>query len=124
MNKELIEKYYRNTCSEKELIAVLAWFEESAESTDGKSFLFNTWEEMTDEDEKQTTDLDHILNRIHHQINLKKTENLLCDEPQEINRYKKREYLIKFFTRAAAIFLIQAGSGEGTGSISHWERIT
>jgi len=106
MNKELIEKYYRNTCSEKELIAVLAWFEESAESTDGKSFLFNTWEEMTDEDEKQKTDLDHILNRIHHQINLKKTENLLYDEPQEINRYKKREYLIKFFTKAAAIFLI------------------
>lgn len=106
MNKELIGKYYRNNCSEDELITVLAWFEKSAETTDGKAFLFNSWEEMTDDDEKQISNLDVILHRIHHQVNLKKTENLLSGYPQENNKIKKREYFIKILSRVAAILLI------------------
>jgi ferric-dicitrate binding protein FerR (iron transport regulator) len=106
MNKELIEKYFKNNCSEDELITVLAWFEKSAETADGKSFLYNTWEEMAGDDEKQTSNLDIILHRIHHQVNLKKTEELLNEPPQEDNNSSKREYFIKIFTRIAAILLI------------------
>jgi hypothetical protein len=106
MNKELIEKYYRNNCSEEELITVLTWFEKSSETIDGKSLLFSTWEEMTDGDEKQTPNLDFILNRIHHQVNLKKTEDLLNTYPQGVKKFKKREYFITILTRVAAILLI------------------
>ena len=105
MNNELIIKYFRNNCSEEELIAVLAWFEKLAETTDGKSILFNTWEEMAD-DEKQTPDLENILHQIHHQVNLKKTEGILSDSLQVGNQYRKREYYIKRFTRVAAVLLI------------------
>ena len=106
MNKELIEKYFRNNCSEEELITVLAWFENTAWTTDGKSFLFNAWEEMADEDEKQTMDLDHILHRIHHQVNLKKTEDLLIEPTQEEIKSRKIQYFIQILVRIAAVLLV------------------
>ena len=51
MNKELLEKYCNNCCTEEELISVLEWFEESAGTSEGKSLLFKIWEELPDEDD-------------------------------------------------------------------------
>ena len=106
MNKELIEKYFKNKCSKVELITVLEWFENTAWTTNGKSFLFNAWEEMADEEEKQTTDFDHILHRIHHQVNLNKTEDLLNEPPQEEIKSRKIQYFIQILVRIAAVLLV------------------
>jgi len=106
MNKELIKKYYQDNCTEEELSIVLAWLEKIAWTTEGKSFLYSTWEEMADEDETQTANLDFILHRIHHQVNLKKSEELITGSSQEGNKKRKRGYYINILARAAAILLV------------------
>lgn len=106
MNKELIEKYYKNNCTTEELKTVLAWFENSAWTTDGKSFLFDMWEQMADDDQQPVTGLDPILHRIHHQVNLMKTEKVIISEQQEVKEIKGTGYFINVFSRAAAVLMI------------------
>ena len=50
MNKELLQKYCSNSCTEEELSSVLVWFEKSARTSEGKSLLFKIWEELPDEE--------------------------------------------------------------------------
>jgi len=106
MNKELIKKYFQNKCTKDELVIVIGWFEHTGWTAGGKALMFDVWEEMADEDDKQTMNLDHILNRIHHQVNLKKTEYLLKNFTQTDKKYKRTNYFFKLFKNAAAIFLI------------------
>ncbi|MFH1319547.1 MAG: hypothetical protein ABII90_02685, partial [Bacteroidota bacterium] len=58
MNKKLLQKYCSNSCTEEELSSVLAWFEESARTSEGKSLLFKIWDELPDEDSNHKTDFD------------------------------------------------------------------
>jgi transmembrane sensor len=105
MKKELIEKYLNNSCNEEELSTVLAWFDESAGTPEGKFLLFNIWEEMVDEEENHIMNLDSILHHIHHNVNLKKAEGLLNNTHHDLKKYRRRESFIKILTRVAAILL-------------------
>ena len=106
MNKELLEKYFKNNCTIEELKTVLAWFENSAWTTDGKSFLFSAWEEMADDNQKLANDIDPILHRIHHQVNLRKTEEIIFSQQQEVKVSKGGKYFIHIFSRVAAVLMI------------------
>ena len=77
MNKELLEKYCCNRCTEEELNSVLAWFEESARTSEGKALLFKIWEEVPDEDGNLDINFDMLLDRIHHKVNLGQSKQLL-----------------------------------------------
>ena len=106
MNKELLEKYFNNCCTEEELNSVLTWFGESAGSTQGKSVLFKIWEELTDEDGGCIKpDFDLMLGRIHHEINLTRSEKLLQIADQNLIRNKRRMYFVNAITKAAAILM-------------------
>jgi transmembrane sensor len=106
MNKELVENYFKNCCTEKELRSVLEWFEDSARTSEGKSLLFKIWEELPDEDSKVKVNFDHLLGRIHHEINLSQSKKLLEKADQNIIKFKRKENIIKILTRAAAILMI------------------
>jgi len=105
MNKELLEKYCKNVCTEEELSSVFVWLEESARTSEGKSLLFNLWEELADDDSDDTTNFDLLLGRIHHEINLTQSKDLLQKADQDLIRYKRKERFIRIFTRAAAILM-------------------
>ena len=105
MNKELLEKYCSNRCTDEELSSVLAWFEESARTSEGKSLLFKIWEELTEENGNLRTDFDLLLGRIHHEINLTQSKKLLQIADQNLIKYKRRENFIKILTRVAAILM-------------------
>ena len=105
MNKELLEKYCSNRCTEEELNSVLAWFEESATTPEGKSLLLKVLEELPVGDEKLKTDFDVLLGRIHHKINLNQSNKLLEIADHNLYKYKRRQNFIKIFTRAAAILM-------------------
>ena len=77
MNKELLEKYCKNACTEEELSSVLEWFEESARTPEGKALLFKIWEELPDEEGNLKINFDFILDRIHHKVNLTQSKKLL-----------------------------------------------
>jgi transmembrane sensor len=105
MNKELLEKYFSNCCTEEELDSVLVWFKESARTVEGKSLLFKLWEDLSDEDVNDEKNYNQLLGRIHHEINLSQSKNLLEEADQDLIRYKRKERFIRTFTRAAAILL-------------------
>jgi transmembrane sensor len=108
MNKELLEKYCSNSCTEEELSSILVWFEESATTSEGKSLLFKIWEDLPDEDDNLKIDFDLLLDKVHHQVNLTQSKKLLQITDQNLIKYKRREKFIKILLRTAAILLLPA----------------
>ncbi|HUX57454.1 MAG TPA: FecR family protein [Bacteroidales bacterium] len=106
MNKELLEKYCKNACTEEELSSVLEWFEGSAGTSDGKSLLFKIWEDLPDENENLKIDFDFILDKIHHKVNLGQSKKLLEEADQNLKKYKRRKHFINILTKAAAILML------------------
>lgn len=105
MQKELLKKYCDNCCTEEELGVVLNWFKESAGTPEGKSLLFKLWDEMAGDDSDLKVDFDFLLDRIHHEVNLTQSKNLLQVSDQNLIKYKRKEKFIRILTRAAAILL-------------------
>lgn len=69
MDKVLLKKYLQNCCSKDELFRVLNWFENNADTSEGKSLLYEIWEEMKLDSTDAGVDYDLILNSIHQKIN-------------------------------------------------------
>jgi len=105
MQEELLKRYCDNCCTEEELGVVLKWFKESAGTCEGKALLFKLWDEMALDDSNLKVDFDFLLDRVHHEVNLTQSKNLLQISDQNLIKYKKREKLIRILTRAAAILL-------------------
>jgi len=106
MDKELIEKYFNNKCSDDELNLVLDWFSKSAHIADGKALLYNIWENLPKQDLGVRPDFDTILSKIHHEINLRQTKILIEESENDLIRYNRRKYLITIIRNAAAILLM------------------
>lgn len=106
MNKELIEKYFKNACTEEELSSVLEWLEKSARTPEGKSLLFKIWEELPDEDNNIKMNFDLILDKIHHKVNLDQSKKLLEEADQNLIKYKRRKHFINVLARMAAILML------------------
>lgn len=105
MNKGLLEKYCKNTCTEEELSSVLEWFEGSARTPEGKALLFKIWEELPVEERNLQINFDFILDKIHHKVNLGQSKKLLEEADQNLIKYKRRKHFINILTRAAAILM-------------------
>ncbi len=108
MNKELLKKYCGNRCTDEELRVVLAWFEESARTSEGKSLLHKIWEDVSDEEGNPEVNFDLLLDKIHHEVNLTQSKKLLQITHQNLVKYKRRENFLKILMRAAAILLLPA----------------
>jgi transmembrane sensor len=106
MNKELLEKYCSNCCTEEELSSVLEWFEESTRTPEGKALLFKIWEELPDEESNFKINFDFILDKIHHKVNLGQSKKLLEEADQNLIKYKRRKHFINVLTRVAAILML------------------
>ena len=106
MNKELIEKYCKNACTEEELSSVLEWLEKSARTPEGKALLFKIWEELPDEDNNIKMNFDLILDKIHHKVNLDQSKKLLEEADQNLIKYKRRKHFINVLARMAAILML------------------
>jgi transmembrane sensor len=106
MDQNLLERYFNNSCSNEELSRVVEWFKNSAKTQEGKELLFRLWEEMPDKEEEHLTNFDHILDKIHHDVNLIQAQDLLILSEENISKYRKKERFIMYLSKVAAIFLI------------------
>ena len=61
MDKELLEKYCKNGCTEEELISVLNGLKNLSEDLEGKSLLFKIWEELPDDNSDNKINFDFCL---------------------------------------------------------------
>jgi len=107
MNLDLLKKYFNNSCSDAELKSVIDWFTISAKTQAGKELLFRFWEEMpAHEEDNQKVNFDYILDRIHHDVNIHQSNELLLIADDNITQFRKKEHFIRILTRVSAIFLV------------------
>jgi len=69
MNRELLEKYIKNNCSNEELDYILEWFRVNGASDDSKLLFWKIWQDLTEGEKLKIPD-DHHLDKLHHKINL------------------------------------------------------
>lgn len=105
MNKILIEKYLKNKCSQEELDSVLSWLGDSTFTYDVKDILYRVWAELPSDDSGKMTDFDALLAKVHHKINIRESEELLEKADYNLIRFRRKEYVIKFFRNAAALLI-------------------
>ena len=100
MNKEILIKYLNNNCSDKEFEELANWVKQNIQNKEGKNWSFEQWKsfepEFKEKDEKKYSAL---LDKIHHEINLKQREN-------EDNKVITLSKVAKWLSRAAAILFI------------------
>jgi transmembrane sensor len=100
MNKEILIKYLNNNCSDDEFKELSNWLEKEAATDVGKYWSYDYWKifepDLKKKDEKKYSAL---LDKIHHEINLKHRKN---SDNKVINFSK----IAKWLSRAAAILFI------------------
>ena len=100
MNKEILIKYLNNNCTDKEFEELASWLENEVATDAGKYWSYDYWKifeaDLKKKDEKKYSAL---LNKIHHEINLKHRKN---SDVKVINFSK----IAKWLSRAAAILFI------------------
>lgn len=105
MNRELLDKYLNNRCTENELQEVLAWFESSGDREEAREYFRQFWDSIKDDTSSYETDYNKILDAVHHRISMLKSEASPIPE-LSIGKPGLREAFIRHFRNAAAILLI------------------
>lgn len=100
MDKVLLKKYLQNCCSKDELFRVLSWFENNAHTSEGKSLLFEIWEEMKPDSCDTGIDYDFMLSSIHQKIN---SDSLEAERKKVISIPTR---FIRILRNTAAILLL------------------
>lgn len=100
MNKEILIKYLNNSCSEKEFEELVDWVMKNAHKNEGKSWSFDHWKMFEPElKEKNEKKYSALLDKIHHEINLKHRRS-------EDNKVIILSKVAKWLSQAAAILFI------------------
>ncbi len=100
MNKEILLKYLNNNCSAHEFEELANWVKLNIQNKEGKSWSFDQWlmfePGLKMKDEKKFSVL---LDKIHHEINLKQRE-------KEKSKVNTLTIVTKWLSRAAAVLFI------------------
>lgn len=84
----------------------MSWFRDSVHTAGGKAILYRIWDELSENNLDIKADFDTLLCKIHHEINLKKSRELIDKTGHDISRYNRRQYFIRILRNAAAILLL------------------
>lgn len=105
MNRELLEKYLSNNYNAPELALILNWFNDYGETAECKALLQQIWE-RNDKASGEDIEYDSILHKIHHQINLIHSKEVLENASNNINNYYRRKHYIRALRNIAALLLL------------------
>jgi len=106
MDIELLKKYCQNKCSNEELLSVLDWFANSTNSQKSKALLLELWEVGDDADLNLNIDFDHLLDSIHHKIDLSNSKNILENSHHNSQKFYNRRLFMSILRNAAALLLL------------------
>ncbi len=102
MNIDLLKKYFNNKCTSVEVEEIILWFKDNAGGLDGRSMLKQLWNEV-EESEVHNVNFDHLLDKIHHRINI---ENSKKKFPRDKSIKNVVRPLFPILTKVAAILFI------------------
>ena len=100
MTKDLLIKYFNNKCTDSEFEELVRWFErEETSNKEGKNWGFEYWSLFEPDNKlKDTKKYNALLDKIHHEINLK--------NHRKAGRMITKHRVISWLSRAAAILFI------------------
>ncbi len=109
MNKEILIKYLKNNCSDKEFEQLVIWTSKETYKQEGKSWSFEQWKmfepELTIKNSKK---YNLLLDKIHHEINLKhrKKENSKVLVLSKVSTWLSRAAAILFVPLLGFVFYL------------------
>lgn len=102
MTKDLFKKYLEGNCSEQEFEQFREWIEDDANKISSRMLIKEVWNEFEPEaGTANTNKYNRILDKVHHQINIKQNSNLLKNK-----RTVGMSRILPLINRAAAILLL------------------
>jgi len=105
MNRILLEKYLFNNYTDKELDTSLEWFTDVKNDKESEQLLFEIYEAYPEDDFEPNTDIEALLHKIHHEINIR--HSLEYDKKEKhASKYTLFRLFPVKFRNAAAILLI------------------
>lgn len=103
---EILDKFYHNIYSQKELQSIIAWFREPGNHEEIETYTKKHWDEVIQSGNRTITDYDRILDKVHHRLNMAASDNILTviKEKKKSDSFIVRLY--KNYSKIAAIILI------------------
>lgn len=88
INSEILDRYFNNQTTDSENLVVQKWLLNRDNDTEIKIYLNNFWEKMDISNESAIFDKEHMLDKIHHTINIKPgTNNVKKSGKRSINMF-------------------------------------
>ena len=102
MTKELFIKYLQGNCTKEEFDLILFWVKEGSQSISGIEIIEEIWAEFEPEaGSVEKIKYNRILDKIHHQINLKQNSKKLV-----VQKASNKNRVLTILTRVAAVLLL------------------
>ena len=97
MYKEILIKYLNNDCSNEEFEMLVAWLKKERENTEDKNWILEDWRAFEPEISKVNTQkYSALLDKIHHEINLKKQKKEKSINIRRISKWLSQVAAILF----------------------------
>jgi transmembrane sensor len=106
MDKELFTRFITNQCTNNEIDKVIKWFQDDAGTIDGRAFLKQIWNETEHTDTHHSVDYERILDKIHHDVNLARSNKRKLISQVGMPQKKLKLRFISVLTKIAAILFI------------------
>jgi len=111
MNKRLLEKYFFNNCTDKELDTSLESFNDVKNDKELEQLLFEIYEDLNIDDFEPNTDFDALLHKIHHEINIRQIPEFDNIEKDSTKAVFSRLFPTKLRNAAAILLVFIIGYG-------------
>jgi ferric-dicitrate binding protein FerR (iron transport regulator) len=97
MKEELLRKYCENKYTKDELSSIIDQVNDISQARENMNLMHKLWEELPDNCSVSESNVDSLLDKIHHDINIRK-----IDRSSKINNYR----IFRLVRNAAAILLL------------------
>lgn len=120
MNKELLKKYLNSSCTDKEFEELVEWVKTEAVKREGKTWGFDDWKsfdpDLKKKDEKKYSAL---LNKIHHEINLKDSRETKVTSLAKVTSWLSRAAAILFIPLLGVMFYMLSNNNFQTNNYAN-----
>lgn len=107
MNKELLIKYLNNNCTDKEFEELVEWIKKKAENKESKSWGLDDWKSFEpDLKNKDNKKYSALLDKIHHEINLKNQRKTKVITMRKVTSWLSRAAAILFIPLLGVVFYL------------------
>lgn len=107
MHKDLFIKYLNNTCSADELAEIHEWFREKSNNVSDQQTIKKIWDEFDfSGNAPETSSLEGVLDKIHHEINLNESALLRKNISFKASAGKGMYRVLVTMTRVAAVLFL------------------